>query len=955
MPKEEAKQKVQELIEKYEKVKASHSTSKYTEEETKKDFIQPLFQILGWDTTDKNEVTAEEVQSGGRIDYGFYLNGRLKFNVEAKSLKTDLNREDYANQAVKYSWNKGAIWAILTDFENLKVFNAQVIDRSLADKQYFDISYDKYIERFDQFWLLSKEAFIENLLDKEAEKVGKKLQTVSVGSLLYKDLNECRNILTDVLDKCNPGLNKDDLDEGVQKLLDRLIFLRVAEDRNIEGPILKELLREHEEKGGRKFQSMIKKFRGLDAIYNSNLFSEHPFEKWEEFGDATEKVIKILYGKPGYYEYDFKVMPADVLGGVYENYLGYRLEKSKKGLSVSKDAKKRKEHGIYYTPDFIVDYIVKNTLKPVLDKCASIEQLKKIKVLDPACGSGSFLIKALEVIYEKYREFNVPEGVYTKIQILQENIYGVDLDQQAVEIARLNLLINALDTKMKLPGLEKNIKNGNSLISGTDDELKKYFGKDFRDKKPFNWEEEFPEVFKQGGFDVIIGNPPYIRVQTLDKEDAKYFSNYYKSAVSNYDIYLLFIEKGYELINKNGYFGMILPSKFLQADYGEGIRDLLTHNKAVKKIVDFGDYQIFEDATTYTNILFLQKIQNEKVEYLNAGKYFGVNHDFAIDEQKIEKSIIDYKSLEKGYWVFSNSDEQNLLKKIKSNNQILNDITTKIFQGLITGSDKIFILRKINDKYLSEATGKEYQLEDGLLHPLLKGSKHIRKYFIASSDKYILFPYKYINNKAILITQEELKDKYPDIWSYLNENRLTLENRENGKWKTEKWYSFSRNQNMNEMNTAKILTPSISNENAFTIDDKGEYYFVGSGGGGGGGYGLLLKDKNISSYLIISLLNSRLLNFYLKHISSKFQGGYFAYSKQYIKDLPMVIPTNGEVLVDYSKKMISLYKDLEKAIRNSDKWKYIESEIERTNKKIDEEVYKLYGLTEKEIEIVEQV
>ena len=180
-----------------------------------------------------------------------------------------------------------------------------------------------------------------------------------------------------------------ELDEGVQKLLDRLIFLRVAEDRGIEGPILKELLREHEEKGGHKFQSMIKKFRELDEIYNSNLFSEHPFEKWEEYGDATENVIKILYGKPGYYEYDFKVMPADVLGGVYENYLGYRLEKSRKGLSVSKDAKKRKEHGIYYTPDFIVDYIVKNTLKPVLDKCTSVEQLKKIKVLDPACGSGS--------------------------------------------------------------------------------------------------------------------------------------------------------------------------------------------------------------------------------------------------------------------------------------------------------------------------------------------------------------------------------------------------------------------------------------------------------------------------------------------------------------------------------------------------------------------------------------
>ena len=162
---EEAKTKIRQLVEKYEKTKASGLVSKYTEEETKKDFILPLFQALGWNTTDKSEVTAEEVLSAGRIDYGFYLDGRLKFNVEAKSLKTDLNREDYANQAIKYSWNKGAIWAILTDFESLKVFNAQIIDRLLTDKMYFEIPYSDYLNRFDQLWLLSKESFQTNLMN----------------------------------------------------------------------------------------------------------------------------------------------------------------------------------------------------------------------------------------------------------------------------------------------------------------------------------------------------------------------------------------------------------------------------------------------------------------------------------------------------------------------------------------------------------------------------------------------------------------------------------------------------------------------------------------------------------------------------------------------------------------------------------------------------------------------
>lgn len=560
----EVKDKIQQLIEKYKLVVSSGKLNKYTEEETKNAFIKPLFEALGWDFSEKDEVSAEEnIISSGRVDYGFYLNGRLKFYLEAKSLRSDLHREDYANQAIKYSWNKGATWAILTDFESIKVFNAQVIDRQLADKLFFEIPCKQYVERLDQLWLLSKEAFQDDLIDKEAEKFGKKLQRVSVNTLLYKDLNECRDILTHDLSQWNQKVDKDLLDEGVQKLLDRLLFLRVAEDRGIEPPTLMPLIRRWESKGGKEhlYQSMVEKFRELDEIYNSNLFSPHPFEKWEEYSGATEKVAKILYGKPGYYEYDFKALPADVLGSVYENYLGYRLSQLQKGVSISKDAKKRKEQGIYYTPGFIVGYIVKNTLKPALDKCKSVYDLQKIKVLDPACGSGSFLIKAMDLIYEKYQEFGNQGGVYTKLSILLDNIYGVDLDPQAVEIARLNLLLNTLEDRAKLPFLDKNIKNGNSLISGTDEELKKYFGKNFRDKKPFNWEEEFPEVFKQGGFDVIIGNPPYVFTrENIEENEKKFYLDKYTLTEFKLNTYILFIEKSFNLLDGKGNLGFIIPN-----------------------------------------------------------------------------------------------------------------------------------------------------------------------------------------------------------------------------------------------------------------------------------------------------------------------------------------------------------------------------------------------------------
>lgn len=529
--------------------------------------------------------------------------------MEVKKLDADLHRVEFAHQAIRYSWNKGATWAVLTDFESIKVFNCQDIDNSLSGKLFFEIPYNQYIERFAQLWLLSKEAFEKDLLDKEAEKYGKKLQKISVSALLYKDLQKCRDILTKNLSQWNPKVAKDLLDEGVQKLLDRLIFIRVAEDRGIEPSTLIPMLRQWQASGHKEhlYQSMVKKFRELNEVYNSNLFSPHPFEEWEEHSGATEEIIDILYGKRGYYEYDFKAMPADILGSVYENYLGYRLAQSKKGVTVAKDAKKRKEQGIYYTPNFIVEYIVKNALGPVLDKCRSVADLKKIKVLDPACGSGSFLVKAMNLINDKYKDFGDTGNARTKIQILIENIYGVDLDEQAVEIARLNLLINALNKRIKLPLLTENIKNGNSLISGSEEELKKYFGKNWRDKKPFNWKEEFPEVFKQDGFDVIIGNPPW--GANID-EDSDYLSHKYpNSTKEKKDTYKTFIDLSISLLNSNGKLGFIVPNSFLYQPSYEDVKDILSKYNYL--VLNLGE-SIFNNVTVPCCILVLDKKSQQR-------------------------------------------------------------------------------------------------------------------------------------------------------------------------------------------------------------------------------------------------------------------------------------------------------------------------------------------------------
>lgn len=892
MNKDQAKEEIKKLIAKYEQVKASGKIKNYTEEETKKDFILPLFRVLGWEVENKNEVSAEEDNiSSGRVDYGFYINGRAKFYLEAKPLKADINREEYANQAVRYSWNKGITWAVLTDFETLKVFNAQDIERDLGDKQYFSIDYSDYLDRFEQLWLLSKEAVADDLLDKEAEKVGKKLQRVPISELLYKDLNECRRILTDYLGKWNSEVSKDLLDEGVQKLLDRLIFIRVAEDRNIEPNILAPLINRWRTLTGsdkpRLYESMAKKFRELDSIYNSNLFSPHPFEKWEDDGGGLEKVINILYGKKGYYEYDFSVMPADVLGSVYENYLGYKLSQSAKGLTLDKASGKRKEQGIYYTPVFIVDYIVRNALKPVLDNCKSVNDLKKIKVLDPACGSGSFLIKALVVILEKYKEFNYEDTENLRIQIILENIYGVDLDEQAVEIARLNLLVNALKERGKLPSLENNIKNGNSLISGTDEELEKYFGKNFRDKKPFNWEDKFSDVFKQGGFDVIIGNPPW--GADID-EEVKYFEYKYPESTKSYkDIYKIFIDKVILLLRPSGRLGFVVPNTFLYQPRYVDIKSLI--DKYNYYVVNLGE-KIFENVQLPSCILILDK---------RAG-----GQEFVSDLTREDRKTLSVK--------LSQLDNKKEKLQIKNN--------------VIKKTDLI-----LDDVLNFKDAGINYQAVN-----VGKAQKGLSKL-------------------STFLFYEGKKEKESDIeyWKGSNINRYFIEDKTNQFVRSD-YKSFIKGNERIILNRVffglkpKLIWRQTASSIIATIDSKGVWF-------GRSIIGAVLKDKykNLNIGYILAIFNSKYF-YYLYKLKVSETGKVFPQVKlKYLKDLPFVIGTDSQrkSLSSEAIKMIEFYKELKNVPENSNKWKTIKSEIEKIDKEIDEEVYKLYGLTSEEIRIVE--
>ena len=898
-------EKIEELVRTYQMLKESGKIESYNEEETKKDFILPLFEALGWEVYSKKEVSAEEHQSGGRVDYGFMLNGRVKFYLEAKALKADLNRSEFAKQAIRYSWNKGITWAILTDFESLKVFNAQVVSENLANKLFFEIRWDTYIDQIDQLNLLSKRAFTEDLLDKQAEKWGKKLPRISVTSSLYKDLNYCREVLTSKLGQQNPKVDQELLDEGVQKLLDRLLFIRVAEDRGVEDKTLIPLLREWQISKTRNevplYQSMVKKFRELDKIYDSNLFTPHPFEDWEDYSDATKDVIETLYGKEGYYEYDFKVIPSDVLGTVYENYLGYRLQKSKKGLTVDKDASKRKEQGIYYTPSYIVDFIVDNALKPVLDRCTSIEDLQKIKVLDPACGSGSFLIKALDVIFQKYREFgNLSDEEIIKTQILMQNIYGVDLDPQAVEIARLNLLINSLSEKMQLPSLSKNIKNGNSLISGTDEDLKKYFGPNFRDKKPFNWQDEFPEVFKQGGFDAVIGNPPYIDSEEMTRSglaDVRdYCTDYYGSGKGNWDIFCVFIEKGLNLLRVGGLLSFIVPNKLISANYARHIREIISQN-TLRLVRDYSDKAVF-GASVYPIVFVISKDK----EKINTRIYNSddelINN---VDRTDISSSVSNWASI-----LFKSSNR--IVSKIMSTEDVKRLESLALIKGGAT----------VSEAYMFKKIIKERQQE-------LSG-----EYF------------KVINSGTI--------DQYKSLWGiermrYLGESYLEpIVNSVDLKAQFQ--------TRLTDATSSKLIVSGMGKKLECFFDLKGEYLAAKST------TIIISADTNLLK-MVMGLLNSKLLTFiYCEMFKAlSLSGGYIRIGPPQLKDLPIILPNqeNQKDLINLVDKISNLSKELLSYDIDSEKWIDTRNKIELTDSKIDQLVYDLYGLTKEEVRIVEDL
>ena len=1006
---------VRQLVARFEEHKRAYLSPAYNEAQLRQEFLNPFFEALGWDVANKKDYAVQyrEVIHEDSIhvrgspnakapDYAFRLGGVRKFFVEAKKPAEDIeNTREYAYQLKVYAWNLSLPLSILTDFEGFAVYDCRSKPNrtdSPAAGRIMYIKYDEYVDRWDEIdSIFSPDAIRKGAFDQYAEDNTAKRGTIKVDDAFLQEIETWRTLLARNIALRNEQVtNERQLNFAVQMTISRIIFLRICEDRGIEPQ--HQLLELSKSKD--IYPQLVALYIKADQKYNSGLFhfkaeagSPNRVDTFTPALVIDDRVLKSII-KSLYYPcpYVFKEIPVEILGQVYERFLGkvIRLTPGRQA-KIEEKPEVRKAGGVYYTPKYIVDYIVENTVGKLLAG-KTPDEADQLRVVDPACGSGSFLLGAFQYLmnwHENYYLEHDPEQWVTgkqpalihtregewrltteeKKRILINNIYGVDIDAQAVEVTKLSLLLKVLEEETgqltlgferALPDLGDNIKCGNSLI-GWD-----YFeGQLIRDEaevervNPFEWEQGFLEVFAKGGFDAVIGNPPYIRIQAMKEwapgEVEFYKSNYKSASRGNYDIYVVFLEKGLSLLNRIGKLGYILPHKFFSAKYGEPIRKLLSEGSYLSKIIHFGDLQIFQNATTYTCLLFLQNKGSDTKK---------INQIYNLETWR--KTFSD--GTENCSILISNNSEWNLvpIKYEKIINKLFNypiklgDIADRIFQGLITGADSIFILKNNQEgTYFSESTNKLYSIEKELIHPLCKGSVNIRRYFITDLDKSIIFPYKIGHQTAELLSTNELASKYPNTWDYLRENRKTLELREHGKWKHQRWYAFSRNQNLTQMGQKKILTPSIAQHASYMLDNDDHFFFVGSGGGGGGGYGITFSSEIRMAYdYFLGLLNSKLLDFYIKNFSSQFSGGYYAFNRQYIELLPIRTIdftdhddiNNHNLVVTLVKHMLDLYK--RSPLTPNDKQR-LQHEIEATDAQIDHLVYELYDLTDEEIRIVE--
>ncbi len=985
-------QNIRKLVEKYEADRDFYLTDRYNETQVRSDFLDPLFELLGWDIknkagrpTNEREVILEEPLKAGasentkKPDYTFRLFAERKFFLEAKKPCVNIDKVDApARQARRYGYTAKLKISVLSNFEYLMIFDASEKVKETDTYQTARIKkyhYTEYVDKFEELQrLLGKDSVYSSQFDEEWKYIEVQLQKSSVDKEFLKQINEWRILLGNEILNAMPTIEIEELGDIVQSYINKILFLRVCEDRNIE--TYQALLKIANEQ---QFSELVKKFKDADRKYNSGLFKQElSSELINNVGSSFWKIIRQLYFPDS--PYSFAVLSSDILGRIYEIFLTQRLALVNDGLAIV-DKPENIDRDIVTTPNFIISEILRQTIKEGATGKSKSEILG-LKCADIACGSGAFLLELYQalcdlttdylLINDRAQLIQTSIDTYkldfaTKKEILIKCIYGVDKDFNAVEACKFGLLLKLLEGEDAntlalyhpiLPDLDNNIFFGNSLLSPNDIQ-----DSDIDVINPFD--------FGDMKFDYIVGNPPYMKtedIKTITPLEHKIYPNTYPhGALGQYDKYFLFIERAFSLLKDGGLLGYIVPNKFMKVAAAEGIRSLIAENGALKRITSFGAHQVFatKDKSTYTCLLVLKKDCCSEFEYTEVKNLKGwiARNEEASQTNTWSESYISEKT-----WVLYTEENRLLFELLTRNSKPLIDILGEdyIFNGIQTSKNSVYVFKPVREDedyfYLKASNQQEYKIEKRLTKAYYETDRRGDKFETYKNfepNAYVIFPYKKNRKKkkVTLVSLKEIQQKYPHLFIYLSDFKDVLEKRSiSPKPKTpNEWYRYGRSQNLTACEIKqKLIVGVMSQGDKYAIDNNGT--IVSSGGTAGYCVLSIPAELHYSIYYIQAILGSIQGEWLASLYGEIFRGGFISRGTKVLEQIPVrtIDFSNTEEknmhddIVDRQKKLISLGDKISKASGNKRKLTPLQRRFANLKREQQNAINALYGMTEEE-------
>jgi type I restriction-modification system DNA methylase subunit len=1015
MGREYGLEKVKELVSKFDADHTSYSNPNYSEAALRTDFIDKLLQALGWDVGNSSnakqhlrEVVVEyrldedDINSSsqrGKPDYALMYNGSRKIFIEAKKPSVKIEASDAsAFQVRSYGWTAKMPISILTNFEYFIVYDCKTRPLEGDNARVSRIPsrvyhYTDYVAKFDELYdAFSKEAVYSGGFDSKFPYDKEYHGEDAFDGFFLQQIESWRKRLASELFDKNSSLGQTELNYVVQRLLNRIIFLRICEDREQEKyEALKNIT---------TFDELKALFIESDRKYDSGLFERSYDSRLDNLAfddDVLIQIFRELYFPKS--PYNFSVLDASILGSIYEIYISKFIRPSSNGeVVIEYKPEVVDSKGTVPTPEFVVRSIIEKTLE---QKCRgkTPAEICGLSLCDMTCGSGIFLVEAYAYLLNYHLDwyvgngpeshsdsiYQLPDGsyrltLYERQKILRNNIYGVDIDAQAVEVTRFSLWLKALEglnsididdyirtyKVATLPRLDDNVKQGNSLVDSNytkfDSSVLTDSGK-FNQILPFDWWAAFPTVGKRGGFDVLIGNPPYIRIQNMVRyspDEVKYYqggSGYRTSARGNIDKYYLFVERSLLLLRDDGLAGFIIPHKFFKIKAGKLLRGLLSISHCVVDITHFGVNQVFPGRSTYTCILILTKSSSSGFTVRHVNNIIAWQRNGSCEEQSYRADEISEEP-----WIFTPPALKALFDRIRSENPVNlgDERISDIFVGIQTSADKIYILRPIKESgqlvTFRDSDGNEWEIEKDILRPCIYDVK-FEQFDTPQANAYVIFPYAIVGNEATLLTEQQMKDTYPLCWAYLENNYDKLKKRSISGSSGVKWYAYGRSQSLTKFNNKpKLIWPILSVEPRYALDNDN---IVFTGGGNGPYYALRPTQTNgMSIQYLQGVLYHPVIEAMVRDGASEFRGEYCSHGKQFVEKLPIkTISFNNldekaahDEIASFVNALTLMTQNVQRSKTPEEK-ELCKRRFDMIAKLLEEKVTLVYGITEAEVRL----